>query len=295
MKRAIVIGGGHNALTAAYYLATASKWGAKGFLGRSHANDMKVTVLERRSVVGGAAVTEEFEPGFRNSTASYSVGLLSPEVVREMDLRSHGLKMHPRKGAHFVPISSTEYFMTSYDDEENLRRIARLSPKDADAYVRYNEMLQPIVPFLQQQFLVSPPSFSSSNLRTASQVAQLCQDALRSLSPTAARSLYELFTRSAGDILDSFFETDVLKGILAFDAITGNYASVYSAGSAYVMLHHVMGEIFDHAGQWGHATGGMGSITQAMAKACVTTGNVEIATDAHVKCVLTEDGGMQGM
>src|SRR3989338_3895134 len=134
---AIIIGGGHNALTAAYYLATGSRWHTTFF---QNAKDLKVAVLERRGVVGGAAVTEEFLPGFRNSTASYSVGLLSPEVVRDMGLYSHGLKLIPRQGSHFLPLSPTDYFLTTYDDQENLKRIAQLSPKDAEAYVRFNDM-----------------------------------------------------------------------------------------------------------------------------------------------------------
>lgn len=246
-------------------------------------------VLERRKVIGGAAVTEEFWPGFRNSTASYSVGLLSPEVVGDLELREkHGLILGARKGAHFVPVSKDRFFQTTYDDAANRRHLESWSKRDAVEYDRFCRLLEPIVPFLQEQFLQCPPSISSGWRASAVQALLMLRSAGRHLSWEDQKNLFELLTRSCGDFLDDHFETPPLKAMLAFDAITGNYASVFSPGSAYVMLHHVMGQIFDRPGQWGHAQGGMGSISNAIASACRATGRVQIETDCEVKCVLTD-------
>ena len=291
--KVLIIGGGHNALTAAYYLATAERWSSKMF----NKKKFQVQILERRSIVGGAAVTEEFHPGFRNSTASYSVGLLSPEVVRDMALvEEHGLRMIPRQGAHFLPLSASEYLLTTYDSAQTLANIAKLSPHDAEAYPRFQQLLSSLVPFLQDQFLRTPPALSTPRAQlVSSHLPSLLRAAGSALSLSSSLSLFELFTRSAGEFLDDYFRSDALKGMLAFDAITGNYASAYSPGSAYVMLHHVMGQIFDPPGRWGHAVGGMGSITQAMARACAQTGRVQVATDCEVQRVLLDKAGTKAV
>lgn len=246
----VVIGGGHNGLTCAFYLARAGQ---------------KVCVLERRHIVGGAAVTEEFHPGFRNSTASYSVSLLSPKVIADMDLARHGLEVRIRPAGYFVPLGDEDYFLMGRTEQEKLAEIARFSAKDAAAWPEYNRRLDALVAVLRATLHKTPPN-AGGGLGEVLGAAGL-GNALRKAGLEAQRDLLDLFGKSAGEILDSWFETDALKGILAFDALTGNYASPYTPGSAYVLLHHVFGEVNGVEGAWGHAMGGMGAITQAMAAA----------------------------
>ena len=266
----IVIGGGHNGLTCAFYLARAGQ---------------KVCVLERRDIVGGAAVTEEFHPGFRNSTASYSVSLLSPKVIADMDLARHGLEVRIRPMAYFVPLGDDDYFLMGRSEEEKLAEIARFSAKDAAAWPEYERRLDALVGVLRDTLHRTPPNVGGGMGELFGALG--LGNSLRKVGLEGQRDLLDLFGKSAGEILDSWFETDVLKGILAFDALTGNYASPYTPGSAYVLLHHVFGEVNGVEGAWGHAMGGMGSITQAMAAACREQG-VEIRTEAPVAEVLTD-------
>jgi len=272
----VVVGGGHNGLVCAWYLARAGH---------------SVCVLERRGIVGGAAVTEEFHPGFRNSVASYAVSLLSQKVIAEMELARHGLSIRIRPMAYFVPLENGDHFLTSRDPAQTVAEIARFSARDAAAWPAYNKRLDALVEVLRATLHKTPPNVGGG-LRDVGRAIGLGND-LRKISIEAQRDLIDLFGKSAGEMLDSWFETDVVKGILGFDALTGNYASPYTPGTAYVLLHHVFGAVNGVEGAWGHAHGGMGAITQAMGAACVEAG-VTIRTDSPVAQVLVDRGAVRG-
>jgi phytoene dehydrogenase-like protein len=279
MSDVIVIGGGHNGLTCAAYLA---------------AGGLKVTVLERRAVVGGAAVTEEFHPGFRNSVASYTVSLLNPKVIRDLDLHRHGLRIVERKMSNFLPLQDN-YFCVG--DGRTKSEVARFSQKDAERLEAYGDRLEAIADVLRDIVLETPPNLVEGGLTQA--IPELLKSAslgrrLGKLDMTAKRDLLALFSQSAGDWLDGWFESEPIKAAYGFDGVVGNYASPYSPGSAYVLLHHVFGEVNGKKGAWGHAIGGMGAITQAMAACCRERG-VEIRTGVAVAEVLTEKGRATGV
>ena len=273
----IIVGGGHNGLVCAFYLARAG---------------LKVTVLERRGVVGGAAVTEEFFPGFRNSVASYTVSLLNPKVIRDLELARHGLRVVNREMSNFLPVNDREYLAGTGADE-----IAKFSKKDADAFGAYSARLDAIADMLRELVLVTPPNLTEGGWTAA--LPELLKGAslgrrLARLDLTGRRDLLSLFTQSGGDWLDYWFESDPIKAVLGFDSIVGNYASPYTPGSAYVLLHHVFGEANGIRGAWGHAIGGMGAITQAMAAACREQG-VDIRTDSAVKEIVVAKGRAMGV
>ncbi|WP_106639980.1 phytoene desaturase family protein [Allosphingosinicella vermicomposti] len=271
MTDILIIGAGHNALVCAYYLAS------KG---------LKVTMLERRHVVGGAAVTEEFAPGYRNSTASYTVSLLNPKVIRDMRLYDHGLKVVLRKVDNFLPTFGKDYLLAGRDGLTR-REIARHSEKDAIAYDAYSASLEKVVRILQDWLLRAPPNVGGG---LADILALLkLGNGVRGMGLEDQRHLFDFFTKSASDILNRFFETDIVKALFGFDAVVGNYASPDTPGSAYVLLHHLFGEAAGVPGAWGHAIGGMGAITQAMAKAAEEKG-VEIVLDMAVDEIIVEQG-----
>jgi phytoene dehydrogenase-like protein len=274
---AVLIGGGHNGLTCAFYLAKA------GF---------KVCVLERRRIVGGAAITEEFHPGFRNSVASYSVSLLNPKIIRDMDLARHGLKIVLRTISYFSPLEDGRYLIVDRDKQRTAKELGRFSARDVGQYAVYNERLDTIVDLLRTVLMETPPN-AGGGLRDLFGALTMA-NRVRGLGLEGQRDLVDFFAKSAGDILDSWFETDPLKGILGFDAITGAYASPYTPGTAYVLLHHVFGEVNGIKGAWGHAIGGMGAITQAMARACAEAG-VDIRTDSPVREVILDRGHTIGV
>ncbi len=274
---ALIIGGGHNGLTCACYLAAAG---------------LKVRVLERRSVVGGAAVTEEFFPGFRNSTASYTVSLLNPQVIADLNLHSHGLRFVERPLANFLPLPDGDYLKIGPTLQATQQAVARYSPHDAEALPRYYAMLERVAEVLRELALQTPPNLGGGVRDMLS--ALTAGNRLRKLDIETQRDVLDLFTRSAGDLLDGWFESDALKAAFGFDAIVGNFASPYSAGSAYVLLHHVFGELNGKKGTWGHAIGGMGAITQAMAAQARRLG-VEIITDANVIKVDVDHGRARGV
>ena len=272
-RDALIIGGGHNGLVCAAYLA---------------AGGLKVTVLERRAVVGGAAVTEEFHPGFRNSVAAYTVSLLNPKVIRDLELPAHGLKVLERRVANFLPTSDGRYIMTG--GGRTHEEVAKFSERDAGRLDAYGERLEAIADVLRDLVLTTPPNVLQGSWRQA--LPELVSAAriggrLRKLDMSLRRELLALFSMSAGDYLDNWFESDPIKAVYGFDGIVGNYASPYTPGSAYVLLHHVFGEVNGKRGAWGHAIGGMGAITQAMAK-CATSRGVTIRLDSAVREVLVE-------
>ncbi|MGD9815298.1 MAG: phytoene desaturase family protein [Hyphomonadaceae bacterium] len=273
MHDVIIIGGGHNGLVCAAYLAEAG---------------LKVLVLERRDVVGGAAVTEEFHPGFRNSVASYTVSLLNPKVIADLDLHRHGLRIVERKVSNFLPLPDGQYFMSAPGLTQS--EVARFSNHDAMKLPEYERRLEAIADVVRALLLEQPPNLVEHGigraLEEAVRAAQL-GGRLNKLDITAKRDLLDLFTKSAGEWLDDWFESAPIKALFGFDSIVGNYASPYTPGSAYVLLHHVFGEVNGKKGLWGHAIGGMGAITQAMAACCRERG-VEIRTGVAVKELIVE-------
>jgi len=274
---AILIGGGHNGLTCAFYLARAG---------------YNVCVLERRPIVGGAAITEEFYPGFRNSVASYSVSLLNPKIISEMDLARHGLKIVLRTISYFSPLDDGRYLIVDREKERTAHELGRFSSRDVARYAAYNARLDSIVDLLRSVLMETPPN-AGGGLRDLLGALAM-GNRVRHLGMEGQRDLVDFFMKSAGDILDFWFETDPLKGLLGFDAITGAYASPYTPGTAYVLLHHVFGEVNGIKGAWGHAIGGMGAITQAMARACAEAG-VDIRTDSPVREVVMDRGRASGV
>jgi phytoene dehydrogenase-like protein len=276
----VIIGGGHNGLTCAAYLGMAG---------------LKVKVLERRGVVGGAAVTEEFHPGFRNSVAAYTVSLLNPKIIRDLRLHDHGLKIVERRAQNFLPAPDGRYLIAAEGETE--RQIAKFSSRDADRYADFNRSIDMAADVLRDLILRAPPNLTKGfNLRSLGELlkAGAFSNRLRRLSTEKLRTVYDLFTKSAADYLDGWFEGDLIKALYGFDAVVGNYASPYTPGTAYVLLHHAFGEVNGKQRCWGHAIGGMGAITQAMAKAAASHG-VEIETDAEVREVLIAGGGVAGV
>ena len=248
---AIVIGGGHNGLVCAWYLANAG---------------LKVVVCERRGVVGGAAVTEEFHPGFRNSVASYTVSLLNPRVIADMGLHDRGLTIVERPISNFLPIDDTTYLKLGGGQARTQEEFRKFSAKDAEVLPAYYAMLDRIGDVLRKLAAETPPNLGDG---VPGLLRALRQGGLLAfLSREDKRNLLDLFTKSARDFLNGWFESEPVKAAFGFDAVVGNYASPDAPGSAYVLLHHTFGEVNGKKGAWGHAIGGMGAITQAMAEAC---------------------------
>jgi phytoene dehydrogenase-like protein len=274
---AVIIGGGHNGLACACYLA---------------AGGLRVGVFERRRIVGGAAVTEEFHPGFRNSTASYTVSLLHPKVIRDLQLAAHGLRIVERPLANFLPLSARDQLKVGGGLSATQAEVARYSAKDAAALPAYYAMLERIADVVRALLLETPPNVSggAGELLHAWKAGRR----LKGLSLAERRDLLDLFTKSAGDVLDAHFESDPIKAVFGFDAVVGNFASPYSPGSAYVLLHHVIGEVNGKRGQWGHAMGGMGAISDAMAQEARARG-VAIFTESEVAHVTTRGGTATGI
>jgi phytoene dehydrogenase-like protein len=273
----VIIGGGHNGLVCACYLAGA------GF---------KVRVLERRAIVGGAAVTEEFAPGFRNSTAAYTVSLLNPKIIRELKLADHGLRIVERPFANFLPLPDGRSFRLGPTLGDTQRELARFSARDAQRLPDYYRTIETAADTLRDLVLKTPPNLGGGwrdwlhALGLGGKLARLAR--------SAQRDLWELVTRSAGDLLDYWFQSDPLKAVFGFDAQVGHFASPYSPGSAYVLLHHAFGEVNGKRGTWGHALGGIGAISEAMAKEARARG-VEIATGAEVVAVRVKAGRASGV
>ena len=276
----ILVGAGHNGLVCAAYLARAG---------------LKVTVLERRGVVGGAAVTEEFHPGFRNSVASYTVSLLQPKVIEDLDLHGHGLRIVPRRRNNFLPLPDGGYLLTG--GGHTAEEVAKFSRRDAQMLPAYEARLEAVADVLRALALQPPPNVTDGGwwqaLPELLRTARLGRS-LHALEPGLRQELLDLFTISAAEYLDRWFESGPIKALFGFDGIVGNYASPYSAGTAYVLLHHVFGQSNGVKGAWGHALGGMGAITQAMARAAEAAG-ARIRTGAGVRRILVEGGRVVGV
>jgi len=285
MRDAILIGGGHNGLVCAAYLARAGR---------------TVTVLERRDVVGGAAVTEEFHPGFRNSVAAYTVSLLQPKVIRELELERHGLRVVQRKLNNFLPLPddadpAKNYLISGAGRTHD--EVAKFSRRDAERLPEYERRLDAIADELRALALEAPPNVVEGGWFKA--LPELLRAGrlgkrVKALDAGLRTDLLDLFAISAAEYLDRFFESEPIKALFGFDGVVGNYASPYTPGSAYVLLHHVFGEVNGVKGAWGHAIGGMGAITQAMARSAAASG-VEIRTGSGVREIIVERGRAVGV
>ena len=260
---AIVVGAGHNGLVCACYLARGG---------------LKVRVLERRARVGGAAATEEFHPGFRNSVAAYTVSLLQPKVIRELRLAEHGLRIVERPLANFLPLEGG-YLRLGGGLDATQREFAKFSARDAQRLPHYWAALERVTDVLRALALETPPN-AGGGLRDVL-AAMRAGLRLKALDLSARRDLLGLFTRSAADWLGDWFESAPVKAVFGFDAVVGSFASPFHPGTAYVLLHHCFGEVNGRRGRWGHAIGGMGAISDALAAEARSLG-VEIECDAPV-------------
>src|SRR5690606_30813234 len=250
-----IVGGGHNGLTCAAYLARAS---------------LRVAVLERHSHVGGAAVTEEFHPGFRNSMASYTVSLLQRRIIDELDLAAHGLTIVPRPLANFVPAREGKGLAFHRETARTQASIAEHSARDAERYPRFTAELGRVTKLFRTLLLEAPVDPSGGWREHVRALARLPR--LGALGPGGIATLWDLLAGSAGDWLDRWFDVEPLRGGLGFDAIVGHFASPYHPGSGYLLLHHSLGEVNGIEGAWGHAIGGMGAISAALEKAARAAG-----------------------
>jgi phytoene dehydrogenase-like protein len=274
---AIVIGAGHNGLIAACYLARAAR---------------KVLVLERRPRAGGCAVTEEIAPGFKSSRLAYVTSLLRPQIVRELRLREHGFHVLPRNPSSFTPFPDGRYLFLGPDRDATVREIAKFSARDAEAYPRYEAMLERMVEVLEPALDRSPPDPLSSR---PADLMQLLGLGLRARG--LGRDLYRfaaMLSGSARQMLDEWFESEELKVTLATDAIIGAMASPSMPGTAYVLFHHVMGETEGARGVWGYVRGGMGALSEALASAARGLG-VEVLTGCGAASILVEGGRACGV
>jgi phytoene dehydrogenase-like protein len=272
---AVIVGGGHNGLVAAAYLARAG---------------LKVVVLERRHVLGGAAVTEEVFPGFRFSVASYVVSLLRPEIVRELALPQHGLEILPLDGT-FTPLDD-DYLWRVNDHGRTVRELRRWSASDAEAYEEYSRLMVEMARFIKPILSMAPADPGRLDPREWLPVARLARD-FNGLSLEQRAVFIQLMTMSAADFLDQWFETDALKATMSASGIIGTFQGIRSPGTAYVLLHHYMGEIDGVLRAWGIPRGGTGAVSEAIASAARSCG-AEIRTETAVDHFLTRGDEVTG-
>src|SRR5713226_5356271 len=273
----IVIGGGHNGLTNAAYLAKAGK---------------KVLVLERRHVLGGAACTEEVFPGFKFSVCSYVVSLLRPEIIRDLDLPRHGLEILPLDGT-FTPMPNGDHLWRVNDHGKTRREIARHSRLDAEAYEEFGKAMLEMCKFVKPILNMPPPNHTNNSTSMLKKLAFLGKR-FQGLSGEDKYRQVQLMTMSAVDFLDQWFETDVLKATMSASGIIGTFLGVRSPGTAYVLLHHYMGEIDGAFRSWGLSRGGTGAISNAIAEAAREAG-AEIRTEAPIARIILKNGHAKGV
>lgn len=284
----IVIGGGHNGLVVAAYLARGGK---------------SVCVLERRGVLGGCSTTEELWPGFKISTASYVISLFRPEIIRELRLKHYGLVILPRNPSSFTPLLDGRSLLMGPDERATCREIAKFSERDAEAYPQYNRLLERVAAALEPIFCKTAPDplplpsewrqiGIGKKLRDGGKLLEVYQ-AMSSLGKDLPDAL-ELLTAAARPILERWFEAEVLRATLATDGIIGAFASPSYPGTAYVLLHHVMGEAGGSRGVWGYVQGGMGGLAAALEGACRDL-NVDIRRESPIKRILIHNGRAAGV
>ncbi len=274
---AIIVGAGHNGLTTANYLAQAG---------------MKVCVLEQRHIVGGAAVSEEFHPGYRNSIASYVVSLLRPEVIEDLQLKKYGYETLPLDNALYLDLSD-EYLLLTNDDEENRRQFGKFSDTDYDAYEEFHHIIDKVGAIVAKQWLKAPPKLHGGGPADLLSAAKMGLDFYKLDSDTRYRFI-QFFVSTPDTLIERWFDSEKIKAMMAQHILPANYTSLHHPGSSMAMLHHAVGGIDGVKGSWGFVKGGMGGITQAMAKSAEDKG-VVIKTNAGVEKILIENGVAQGV
>ena len=274
---AIIVGGGHNGLTNGAYLAKAG---------------LKVLIIERRHLVGGAAITEELRPGFSFTTFSYALSLLRPDIIQELDLVKHGF-MPILMPSSFAPMENGDYLLLGQDRDENIKEIMRHSPHDADAMDRYEYDMERVCQVVKPLFDKVPPNIFGKSPEDLADLAELAGH-LRGVEPKVMHDLVRLLTGSIADFLDDYFESDILKGYMASSGIIGTKVGPMSQGSGLVLLFHSMGEHDGHFGSWAFHKGGNGGFTQVLARAAQAYG-AEIMLNSPVDSVITKDGEAVGV
>jgi phytoene dehydrogenase-like protein len=274
----IIAGGGHNGLVCAAYLARAGR---------------KVLVLEKRELVGGCAVTEEIWPGYRVSTAAYLTSLLQERIIRELELERFGYRVDAKDPAFFSPFPDGRYLFMWQDRAKTLLEIAKFSKHDAEVFSAYEDHLERLAEVVESLLLTTPPEFPPRGLGDFVDYLKLAGK-FRRLRPKEIVSLVKIFTQSAADFLDEWFESDEIKVTLATDGVIGANGGPRSPGTAYILLHHVMGSVGGKRGLWGFVRGGMGAVSNAIAESAASKG-AEIRTNAAVKKVRLENNRVQGV
>jgi phytoene dehydrogenase-like protein len=275
---AIIIGGGHNGLVTAAYLGRAGR---------------KTIVLERRELVGGCAVTEEIWPGYRVSTAAYLTSLLQERIIRDLDLPRFGYQVDAKDPAFFSPFPDGRCFFMWQDGRKTLEEIARFSKHDAEVYPAFEAQLERLSQVVESLLLTTPPQFPPRRIGDLLEYLKLA-GRLRKLAPADMVALVKIFTQSAAELLDEWFESPELKVTLATDGVIGANGGPRSQGTAYILMHHVMGSVAGHRGLWGFVRGGMGAVSEAIAAAARSQGAV-IRTNAAVARILVRDGRARGV
>ena len=274
----VVIGGGHNGLVTAAYLARAGR---------------KVLVLEKRELLGGCSVTEEIWPGYRVSTAAYLTSLLQEKVIRDLDLPKHGYVVYPKDPAFFSPFPDNRYLFFWQDNERTLSEIAKFSARDAGKFNAYEAHLERLAEVVESLLLTVPPDFPPSKFGDWIDWVKIA-GRLRGLSRDEMVGLVRVFTQSASDFLDSWFESEQVKVTLVTDGVIGANGGPHSQGTAYVLLHHCMGGVNGKRGLWGFVRGGMGAVSEAIASSARAAG-AEIRTSANVDRLIVKNGEVKGV